>query len=177
FEFESALYSTATQKKAADDPSTFPNRLKETGLGDTQAEIRWRWTDETARRPELFSYFETVFPLQKDRKLIGTQDWELILGAGIIKGMSWGTLSARAAGIYEQDGSVDTDEFAVEYLKRTSATWRWVAAVEGNQDEWAGIGEAQWSLRPRTYLKLNAAVGLTDKAPDFAPEMGVMFSF
>ena len=175
-EFESALYTTATQKKASDDTSALPSELTESGLGDTQAEIRMRFVDETARRPELFGYFETVFPLQKDKKLIGTQDLEIIVGVGIIKGGSWGTLSARAAGVYE-DGNTDTDEFAVEYLKRTSASWRWVAAIEGNQDEWSAIGEAQWFVRPRTYVKLNTGVGLTDKAPDLAPEVGVMFSF
>ena len=175
-EVESAVYTTATQRKSKDDPSAMPNELTESGLGDTQAEIRWRLSDETERRPELFSYLETVFPLQSDKKLIGTSELEIILGAGLIKGGSWGTLSARASGVYS-DGSVDTDEFAVEYLKRTSASWRWVAAIEGNQDEWSAIGEAQWFVRPRTYLKLNSGFGLTEKAPDLAPEMGIMFSF
>lgn len=177
-EVESALYTTATQHKAADDPSSMPNELTESGLGDTQAELRWRMTDETERKPEFFSYFEAVFPLQKDKVLIGTSELELIVGVGLIKGGAWGTLSARASGVYETEaGSVDTDEFAVEYLKRTSAAWRWVASIEGNQDEWSAIGEAQWFLRPRTYLKLNSGFGLTDKAPDLAPEMGIMFSF
>jgi hypothetical protein len=33
--------------------------------------MRWRWNDETDRSPEVFSYFETTFPLQKAKKLIG----------------------------------------------------------------------------------------------------------
>ncbi len=87
-EIESAIYGQTTQHKAANDPSLLPQELTESGLGDTQAEIRWRWTKETERRPELFSYFETVFPLQKDKVLIGTQELELILGFGLIKGWS-----------------------------------------------------------------------------------------
>ena len=51
------------------------------------------------------------------------------------------------------------------------------AAVEGSQDEWELITEAQWFLRPNIFLKLNNAVGVTSKATDWAPEIGVMFSF
>src|SRR2546423_7130156 len=36
-------------------------RLSESGLGDTQAELRWRWAHESLSRPEIFSYFESDF--------------------------------------------------------------------------------------------------------------------
>jgi len=49
--------------------------------------------------------------------------------------------------------------------------------VEGDQDEVEQITEAQWFLRPNIYLKLNNSFGLTSKATDWAPEVGVMVSF
>ena len=94
-EFESALWTTSTQHKASADTSAMPSRLKESGFGDTQAEIRWRWVTETPNRPELFTYFEAVFPFQQERVLIGTQEWELVPGIGLIKGFGWGTLTGR----------------------------------------------------------------------------------
>ena len=169
---------TAVQEKTPDDPSAMPDSVRESGLGDVEGEVRWRWTTETDRRPELFSYFETAFPLQRTRYLIGTQDWELKLGTGIVRGFSWGTLMLRVAAEYDaEDGSVALGEYAVEYLKRLSSKLRLLAAVEGDQDEVEQITEAQWFLRPNIYLKLNNSFGLTSKATDWAPEVGVMVSF
>src|SRR5207247_1047166 len=71
-EFESTLWTTATQRKGADDPSAMPARLEESGLGDTEGQIRCRLVRKSATRPELFGYFETVFPLQRKRVLIRT---------------------------------------------------------------------------------------------------------
>ena len=175
-EFESALWTKATQHTASADPSGLPATLEESGLGDTQAELRWRWAKETLRRPELYSYFEVAFPLQRTRRLIGTPSWELTPGVGAIKTSRWGTFSARTSADYS-DGKSEFGESAFEYLTRPLGAWRWVAAVEGSQDEWALIGEAQVSFRPHMTLKLNNGFGLTSKAPDLAPEVGVMFSF
>ena len=178
FEFESALYSTATQHKAAADTSTVPAKLEESGFGDTQAEVRWRWWKESERRPEFWSYFEAVFPFQKNRHLIGTQDWELIQGFGLTRGFSFGTLTARASASYTaEDKTVIFGEFALEYLKRLSPKWRVVLAMEGEQDEVAIIGEAQLRMGPRAVLKLNNGFGVTTKAPDLAPEVGIALTF
>ena len=69
----------------------------------------------------MFSYFETVFPLQKDKELIGTPDWELKLGTGVTKGFSWGTITLRAAAEYDgAESAVEVGEYAVEYVKRLS---------------------------------------------------------
>jgi hypothetical protein len=35
----------------------------------------------------------------------------------------------------------------------------------------------QWHFSPRAYAKLNTAFGVTSKATDFAPEVGVLFGF
>lgn len=49
-----------------------PSNVRESGLGDVEGQIRYRFQRETATRAELFSYFETVFPLQENKDLIGT---------------------------------------------------------------------------------------------------------
>jgi hypothetical protein len=110
--------------------------------------------------------------------LIGTTDWEVVVGTGVVRGFPIGTLAARVA--IEYDAAEDTfeiGEIALEYLRRLSSTWRVYGAVEGTQDEWEFITEAQWHLSPWVFLKLNNAFGITFKAPDWAPEVGVMFSF
>lgn len=177
-ELESALYTTATLRKAPSDTSAVPNRIRESGFGDTQAELRWRWLRETLGRPELWSYSEVVFPFQRNRVLIGTQDWELIQGFGLTKGFSWGTLTTRVSATYDGgEGDLQFGEYAIEYLKRISKRFRLVLAMEGEQDERALIGEAQWRLAPHARIKLNNAWGLTSKAPDVAPEIGVALTF
>jgi len=177
-ELESALWTTATQHKSPDDPSAMPGEVTESGFGDTQAELRWRWWKENDKKPEFWSYFETVFPFQRDRKIIGTQDWELIQGFGLTRGFRFGTLTTRASMEYQaEEGKVAFGEYALEYLKRLSPRWRAVLAVEGEEDEVAAIAEAQWQIAPHALLKLNNGFGLTSKAPDLAPEVGIAFSW
>ncbi|MGI9078730.1 MAG: hypothetical protein ACR2G6_15585 [Gemmatimonadaceae bacterium] len=176
-EFEAAVIK-ARLEKSPDDPTGMPPVLEESGLGDVEGQLRWRWKRETERRPEIFSYFETVLPLQKQKRLIGTRDWEFKFGSGIVRGFKWGTTTLRAAVEYDgEEGSVGLGEFALEYLKRISPALRVFAAVEGAQDEIELITEAQWFLRPNIVLKLNNAFGVTSKATDWAPEIGLMFSF
>lgn len=173
-----AAHITARLEKSPDDPSAMPARVEESGLGDVEGQLRWRWNRESERRPELFSYFETVFPLQKQRRLIGTRDWEFKLGTGIVRGFAWGTTTIRAAVEYDaEDGGAALGEYAVEYLKRLSPRVRVLGAIEGDQDEVELISEAQWFLRPNVFIKLNNAFGLTSKATDWAPEIGIMFAF
>jgi len=176
-EIEAAVID-ATQYKAGNDRSNMPAKVSESGLGDVESQLRWRWSKESSSRPEWFSYFETVFPLQKDKNLIGTQDWEFKLGTGVIKGFRWGTMTVRAAVDYtREEDKAELGEYAVEYLKRVSNRLRLYAAVEGSQDEVELLTEAQVFLTPRTILKLNNGLGITSKATDFAPEVGIMFFF
>jgi len=177
-ELESAVFTTARLLKDPSDPSALPAELKESGFGDTQAEIRYRFAHETVTRPELFSYLEVDFPFQRNRRIIGTQTWAYKAGVGAIKGFSFGTLTARVAGEYDEaDKQVVFGEYALEYLKRLSPKLRFYTGVEGDQDEVEWIIEGQYSLGRRVHLKLNSAFGITSKAPDFAPEIGVMFHF
>jgi hypothetical protein len=96
-----------------------------------------------------------------------------------VRGYGWGSLNGRVAIKYDaEDGQVEAGEYAIEYLRRTSPRWRWVAALEGEDDELSLIGEAQMTLAPgRAVLKLNCGFGVTEKAPDVAPEVGVLFTF
>jgi hypothetical protein len=178
-EIEGALHASATFEKAADDLSAVPARIEESGLGDVEAQVRWRWSSESESRPELFSFFEVVFPFQKDNVVLGTQDWEYELGFAAIKGHSWGTLTGRVALAYDQaDGQFESGEYAVEYLKKVSPRWQFLAAIEGDQtDEIEAILEGQARLGRHVLLKVNSGFGITKKAPDIAPEIGVMFRF
>ena len=176
-ELEGALYAKTTFEKAADDPSDLPTRFSESGLGDVEGQVRWRWQKETEHRPELYSYLEVVFPLQKDEVLIGTQDWEGALGFGFLRGFSWGTLGGRVALAWDgEDSRAEVGEYAIEYIKRTQ-NWRFVALLEGESVEVSLIGEAQRSLGPHAILKLNCGFGLSEQSPDVAPEVGILFHF
>src|SRR5262249_57642685 len=95
-EFETAVINARlTNSPAATSPP--PHPLKQSGLGDVEGQIRWRWRTETTRRPELFSYAEYVVPHAEDKPLTGTPGVELKFGTGVTRGFSWGTLTARAA--------------------------------------------------------------------------------
>ena len=176
-ELEGALHATASLRKASDDFSAVPNRLEESGLGDVEGQVRWRWSEEGEHRPEMFSFFEVGFPFQRNNVLLGTQDWEYALGFAAIKGHRWGTLTGRVSVAYAE-GQIEVGEYAVEYLKRLSPTWRFVAAIEGDQtDKIEIIVEGQVRLGRHVLLKLNSGFGVTTKAPDVAPEIGLLFSF
>jgi hypothetical protein len=176
-EFEAAVIS-ASLEKSAGDRSNMPARLEESGLGDVEAQLRWRWARETATRPELFSYGEVVFP-NRDKALTGTDGWELKFGTGLIRGFTWGTLTARAAVEYATGSTsqFDLGEYAVEYLRQISPAWRVYAGLEGTQDELSFIGELQWHVHRNVVIKINNGIGLTSKATDWAPEIGVLFRF
>jgi len=175
-EFEAAGIG-AKFNKAATDFSPLPSMIKESGIGDVEAQIRWRWNNESANRPEFFSYFETVFPTAERYSLIGTNGWETKFGAGLIRGYRWGTITVRGAVEYKTaEKSFAVGEYAFEYQKRTSDNFRFYAMLEGSEYELTLVPGMEWHLGHGVFLKLNNGFGLTSKAIDFAPEVGVMFS-
>jgi hypothetical protein len=176
-EFEMATIR-ATFEKASADLSTVPARIEESGLGDVEGQVRWRWRRETLQRPEVFSYAELVVPHHRDRPLTGTAGWEVKLGTGVTRGFSWGTLTGRAALEYDSSSSsrLDLGEYAVEYLRRISSRWRAYVGIEGNTDELTLITEMQFHISPSVFVRLNNGVGLTSKATDWAPEIGVLIT-
>ena len=180
-ELEAAVID-AQLEKSSSDPSALPTKFQESGLGDVEGQLRWRFQEEQpGGRPELFTYFETVFPFQNNKKLIGTSAWEFKLGIGATRWYDWGTMTVRAAVENAEDEGkrkFEAGEYAIEYLRRLSRQWRVVAVVEGSQlDEVELITEAQLHLSPRLFIKLNMGWGLTPNATDIAPEFGLMFSF
>jgi hypothetical protein len=175
-EMEGAVIN-ARQEKDPKDLSAVPQVIKEQGTGDVEGQIHVRLHDESDRVPELYSYFEAVSPQQRDKLLIGTPNWEFSLGAGMIRGNPWGTVSARLAATYSvEDGLLDLGEYAVEYLRSVSPRWRVYAGFEGEQDELSLITEAQWHFSRQAFLKVNNGFGITSKATDWAPEVGIMFA-
>ncbi|MCI0451820.1 MAG: hypothetical protein L0Z51_05435 [Candidatus Latescibacteria bacterium] len=178
-EFEMAVYIGAELETSPDDPTDVPGEIEESGTGDVEGQIRARLARETDSRPEFFSYLELVSPQQEDKVLIGTPDWEFKLGFGAVRGFSFGTMSLRLAAEYSmEESATEFGEYALEYLNRLSPSWRIYLGIEGSQDEVEMIPEAQWHITTdKIVVKLNSAFGVTSKAADWAPEVGIVFSF
>ena len=177
-ELEGALYADVTLDKDPLDTSGVPDRIRESGLGEVEAQVRWRWRDESVERPELFSFFEVVFPFQERKLLLGAQDWEAALGLGAIRGYRWGTWQGASR------WPTRPPRARWSLANTPSSTSRGPPPSGGlsppsraRTTRWRLIGEAQWTFRRNAVLKLNSGFGLTDKAPDFAPEVGVIFTF
>lgn len=170
----------ATLRKSSADTSAMPAEIHEAGLSSFETQFRWRWRRETERRPELWSYLDIVYPLNRRGRIIGSDGWDLELGVGLTRGYRWGTLTARASVIYEgaSETHFDAGEYAVEYLKRLSPHWRLFAAVQGAGalDEMSLITEAQWHLSPHVFIRFNQEIGLTSLSTDWEPQLGVLFT-
>ena len=174
-EFEAAMIH-ASLVRSPDDTSGMPDKIVESGLGDVEMQVDWMWSRETERRPGFFGYAEVVVPHHKSKPLIGTPDVETKVGIGMIRGFRWGTITVRAA--VEQAGGVfDFGEYAVEYYKRLSKRFAVYTGIEGSQDEIEYIAELQVWLSDTVRFKINNSFGLTSKATDWAPEIGLMISF
>lgn len=177
-EMEAAVISASFEKDPLDATGT-PAKLEESGLGDVEGQLRYRLLFENEKRPEVFTYFEAVSPHDKTKYLIGTEDWELKLGAGLARGFGFGTLTVRAAGEYITASSTPWDfgEWAVEYLRRLNPDWRVYAGIEGQGvDEASFIGEIQRRLGRSATLKAGTGISLTPNGTDLAPEVGIMFA-
>ena len=175
-EIEAAVIDARLHRDPGDVSGT-PDEIHESGVGDVEGEIRVRWLHENERRPEAFSFLEVTAPVQKKKLLIATPDWEFKLGTGLTRGFGWGTMTLRGAVAYSKEESkLEAGEYAIEYLKRLSDSWRIYAGIEGEQDEVELITEAQLHFSRSVFLKLNNAFGLTPKATDWSPEIGLMFT-
>ena len=178
FEFEAEFYTSATLNKSPLDTSPVPPQIKESGFAGAEAQVRWLWREETPERMAMYSFVEVEIPFQDRNVLIGATDVEVAVGTGFIRAFSWGTLNGRVSVAFDgAENKVEFGEYALEYLKRVNDRWRLVATIEGEDDEVSLIGEAQLTLRPGAVLKLNSGFGVTKKAADFAPEIGVLFTF
>ena len=52
-ELETAVYAKTTFDKAPNDPSLVPARIEESGFGDVDMQLRWRWSRETVSYTHL----------------------------------------------------------------------------------------------------------------------------
>jgi hypothetical protein len=179
-EVEGACIGAELRKSPA-DPSTLPARIRQSGLTDLEGQVRLRLMDENGRRPEIFAFAEVTAPSQKRERLIGDEDWDLKPGVGVVKGYRWGTVTLRSSLEYtREDRSLNVGETAVEYLKRLSPSLRLHLAVEGGEggapDEWDFVPGLQWRVTDQVFLKFDNALGLSSKATDWAPALGVLFA-
>ena len=145
-----------------------------------------RLTQEKGRAPEIFGFLEITAPSQRNRLLIGTSDWDFRPGIGFVRGFPWGTMTVRTTFEYSREQSalkeprqLDIGETSVEYLRRLSHAWRLNLAFEGGEggapDEWVLRSGLQWRMTRAVLLKLDNSVGLSSKAPDWTPQIGLMF--
>lgn len=170
--------ATASLTKAPGDPSGLPSFLKESGLTSFETQVRWRWARENERRPEVWSYVDVVYPINRKKTIIGADGWDIEFGPAVTRGFSWGTVTALASMLYESasDTHVGAGEYAVEYLKRLSPSWRVFGAIQGAGNEISLITEAQWHLSSRVFIRFNQEIGLTSRATDWEPQLGVLFT-
>jgi hypothetical protein len=168
----------ASLEKSPMDASLLPSTLEASGVTSFETQLRWRWRKEDEKRPELWSYLDVGYPTNKQDPLIGTAGWEAELGVGLTRGFRWGTLTARISGLYESASTshFDTGEYAVEYLKRISPSWRLFLSVEGQSDELSLVTEAQWHLTRHLFIRFNQEIGLTSRATDWEPQIGILFT-
>jgi hypothetical protein len=178
-EFETILYQRATLRRdPADTTSGLPEEFSESRYGGIEAQLHWRLTTETRHRPEFFMNLEAGPPDAGDMVLLGNADWEAEAGLGAIKAFTWGTVAVRASLAFDgEDHEFSPGEFAIEYCRRLSPACRVAAAIIGEPDELSVLGELQWRFRENAFTRLNLAVGVTDEAPDFGGQFGVVFSF
>lgn len=178
-EMEAAVI-TASFRKAPNDPSTMPTEVQQSGLGDVEGQLTWRWLKETPNQPELFCVGEVVFPHAGEKALVGTSDWEVKIGTGALRGFGFGTVSARIAIEYARasESPWDLGEWGFDYIRQAAPSWRIYAGVEGQAlDELALITEVQRTLNRHVTLKIGTGIGLLPNTTDFAPEVGILFTF
>ena len=75
----------------------------------------------------------------------------------------------------EAEKKFEAGEYAFEYLKRVSNRFRLFVMLEGSEDELELIPEIQWHINRNMFLKAGSGFGVTSKAADIAPEVGIMF--
>jgi len=179
-EFTTA-HMTASLEKDPSDKYATPAKTRESGLGDVEGQIRVRCLKENARLPELFAYLEVTAPTQQDKVLIGDEKWDVKPGLGFARSFSWGTLTIRTTGEYNQSESKpDLGETSIEYLKRLSPSLQMFVGFEGGEggplDEWTVVSDLQWRLSKLISLKLDNTVGVFSKSNDWEPQIGIMFT-
>jgi hypothetical protein len=180
-EFEAA-YLSATLHKSPADNSAVPPVIREKGITDIEGQVRARLMRETTGRPELFFYAEVVAPTQTSKLIISEPDFDLKPGLGVIKGFGFGTLTGRINLEWtHEERKLDLGELSVEYLRRISNSLVVFLDFEGGEtgalDEWETVQGIHLDLTRSISLRFDNSIGLSSKASDWVPQVGVMFSF
>ncbi len=179
-ELEGALVRASLEKSPTDTSAT-PAKIEENGEADLEGQVRFRLMTEGNRKPEIFGFVEITAPLQKKKVLIGEKEWDFRPGIGIIKGFSGGTLIFRTDVEYNREAKgLDLGETSLEYLRRLSLSWKVYLAIEGGEtgapDEWGFNSGVSWRINDLVLLKFDNALGISAKATDWEPRLGVVFS-
>ena len=175
FEVEAAMIR-ASLEKSPDDPigharqadrirASATCRSSSTGCGPRRLE----------RRPGFFSYAEVVFPHHKTKYLIGTPELETKAGIGHHQGLPVGH-DHREGGRRAGRRRLRPRRDRRRVLQAAVAGFCVYAGFEGTQDEIEFIAEIQWWLSDTVRFKINNGFGVTSKATDWAPEIGLMIS-
>lgn len=172
----------ATFRKSAQDTSALPAEVRESGLGDVQAQVTWRLQEESADRPEIFAFTGAVFPHDRDKQVIGTADLVLLPGIGAVRGFGWGTVAAQlGAEIDFASGSeLDWGEWSAGYLRRVAPAWRLAAGLEGqvgggsNFDEVWLVTQVEWEASPNAALRFTNGLGISNHSAGWEPEVGLL---
>jgi hypothetical protein len=180
-ELEAAFFTTAHLDKDPTDPSSMPTRISEKGIADVEAQIRYRPLTETLHRPEIYTFLELTPATNTHKVLISEPDWDVKPGFGVVKGFPFGTLQLKFTAEWNREArSPDLGEVAIEYLKRLSPALRVNLAIEGGEsgapDEFEMIGGLRWRINDHTWLKVDNSIGLSPKATDWGPQVGVQFA-
>ena len=178
-EFEMAHISADFTKSPKD--GFLPPKIKQSGLTDIEAQVRARVSRENARWPEFYLYSEFVARTQRGKALISENYWDIRPGVGFIKGFGFGTLTGRINLEYNHEGkTLDLGEVSVEYLKRLSTNFRLFLAIEGGEtgsmDEWATVQGFQLRLSNSLFFKFDNTLGISSKADDWVPQVGLMWA-
>jgi hypothetical protein len=172
----------ATFHRDEEDATGTPASVRESGLGDVQAELTWRFQRETERRPELYLFAEVALPHDRSKPLTGTPDWLAHVGVGLAREFSTGSLLSRISAEYDlaSESPLDFGEWSLEWLHRFSSSWRLSAGFEGNiggannLDEVWTVADLEWRLAGRLALRFHSGYGLTSKTKGWSPEVGLV---
>lgn len=180
-----ASIARVTLRKADDDTSALPDETRQSGLGGVHVEGTWRFLDESAGRPELFTFVEVQLPHDRSKRLTGTENYVILPGIGLSRGFGWGRLIARVSIEYDtgSESALDFGEWSVEAYRVLSSAWRLSAGLEGqiggsnNLDEVWLISDLDWKLGDRLALRFHNGLGLTAKTAGWSPEVGLLIRF
>src|SRR5256714_15275160 len=164
-----ASHINARFDRSASDTSGMPARITESGVADFAGQVRFRLAREHGSRPEVFGSVELLPPQHGNKALIGDAQWAVKSEIGVVRGLSWGTMTFRTTVEYNRgDTHWDLGETSLEYLRQVSPAWRLLLAIEGGEggppDAWGLVSPGNRGLARGLDLKLARGIGLVPKS-------------